>query len=426
VIGAFLERYKKEYDFYDRAARLVRERLEASLGTSGVRCIVTSRAKDPSRLGEKVRQRNSSEKYSSVDQIFDSIVDLAGVRVALYFPGERDLVDGTIVKLFRLTEERKDFPKEGKQKEGKRFSGYSARHYRVHLKEEGLSQSDRRYLLAKVEIQVASVLMHAWSEVEHDLEYKPMEGELSEEEKAILDQLNGMVLAGEIALESLQRAGKRRVAESGNRFENHFELAAYLLSEVGDIEDKQVDEAGLGQVDDLFKLLRRTEIDTPKKLRKYLDSLHGNLELRPVSEQIIDTILAENPSYLEVYQTIQHESGKYSSQDEEVKHDDVYQQIGLFLESWWNLEHLTVSLPFYSANLKNGTPILQLVREVEKRGDSSLAGELGAIRRLRNELVHRGSSTTLPSSEYLVQARRQLDWIIGQVRQQFETNSEDN
>ncbi len=41
--------------------------------------------------------------------------------------------------------------------------------------------------------------MHAWSEVEHDLTYKPMQGTLSEEELSILDELNGLVLAGEIA-----------------------------------------------------------------------------------------------------------------------------------------------------------------------------------------------------------------------------------
>ena len=68
--------------------------------------------------------------------------------------------------------------------------------------------SEKRYCRARIEIQVASVLMHAWSEVEHDLIYKPLQGTLSKEELAILDELNGLVLAGEIALERLQAAGK--------------------------------------------------------------------------------------------------------------------------------------------------------------------------------------------------------------------------
>ncbi len=48
--------------------------------------------------------------------------------------------------------------------------------------------------------------MHSWAEVEHDLVYKPINGKLSDEEYAILDEINGLVLSGEIALERLQKA----------------------------------------------------------------------------------------------------------------------------------------------------------------------------------------------------------------------------
>ena len=72
--------------------------------------------------------------------------------------------------------------------------------------------------------------MHAWSEVEHDLVYKPMQGTLSEEELAILDELNGLVLTGEIALERLQAAGNERIQNSKATFANQFELASYLYN----------------------------------------------------------------------------------------------------------------------------------------------------------------------------------------------------
>ena len=64
------------------------------------------------------------------------------------------------------------------------------------MREESLDRSQKKYTTARIEIQVASVLMHAWSEVEHDLVYKPLQGTLSDEELAILDELNGLVLAG--------------------------------------------------------------------------------------------------------------------------------------------------------------------------------------------------------------------------------------
>ena len=44
---------------------------------------------------------------------------------------------------------------------------------RVQLKGASLGTAQQRYAEARVEIQVACVFMHAWSEVEHDLVYKP-------------------------------------------------------------------------------------------------------------------------------------------------------------------------------------------------------------------------------------------------------------
>ena len=43
VIEDFLARYRKEFDFYDQAARLVAQALGASLHAAGIRSIVTSR-----------------------------------------------------------------------------------------------------------------------------------------------------------------------------------------------------------------------------------------------------------------------------------------------------------------------------------------------------------------------------------------------
>ena len=71
------------------------------------------------------------------------------------------------------------------------------------MRDASLTDAQKRYADARIEIQVASLLMHAWSEVEHDLVYKPLQGGLSTDEYAILDELNGLVERGEIALERL-------------------------------------------------------------------------------------------------------------------------------------------------------------------------------------------------------------------------------
>jgi ppGpp synthetase/RelA/SpoT-type nucleotidyltranferase len=210
LIEEFIARYRREFDYYDQTARLVAQTLDANLQSAGIRSMVTSRAKSHTRLEAKVRQRARTKTYTTLEEISADVVDLAGARVALYFPGERDQVDRLVKQLFSLLEPPKEFPTNAKTTYKKRFSGYWATHYRVQFKESSLGAAQQRYTEARVEIQVASVLMHAWSEVEHDLVYKPFEGTLSDEEYAILDELNGLVMAGEIALERLQRAGEVR------------------------------------------------------------------------------------------------------------------------------------------------------------------------------------------------------------------------
>ncbi len=233
VVDLFIEAYRKEFDYYEKLAKTVGAKLEDALNESGVRAIVSHRAKGVDSLQRKLRKRDAEEafeRYKSVSDIYKDIVDLAGVRVALYFPGDIDVVTNIIDGLF-LVNHSKHFPTYTPQSEQgvyeKRFNGYHAKHFRVKL-EDG-----SRYANSLVEIQVASVLMHAWSEVEHDLVYKPMSGGASKEELMILDEINGMVIAGNIALERLQAAIGERVNSVNYIFKNHYELAAYISKELG-------------------------------------------------------------------------------------------------------------------------------------------------------------------------------------------------
>ena len=85
--------------------------LENALQAAGIRAIVTSRAKAPGRLKSKVLIRNSrrSVPYKNMREIYEDIADLCGVRVSLYFPGDRDKADSLINDLFTLLE-TKQFP----------------------------------------------------------------------------------------------------------------------------------------------------------------------------------------------------------------------------------------------------------------------------------------------------------------------------
>lgn len=315
VIDDFIAQYSREYDYYLEAARLCAQQLETVLGRGGIRAIVTYRAKRADRLRRKVERRENEKKYKNVRQISRDIVDLAGVRIALYFPEDSEEVSRLIEDQFTQVRPMRQFPQHGAQNPAssparlKRFAGYSANHFLVQLKEEHLGRGQERYVETPIEIQVASVLMHAWAEVEHDLAYKSPNGELSKDEYAILDEINGLVLAGEIALDRLQEAVRRRVSVDERGIRNHFELAAFLNDR---IEEKfpKADEPQIGRVDVLLRFLELGELNQPEEISRLVARLDPDTERRPIVEQMVDMELWEHPEMHDVYAQARRETNR--------------------------------------------------------------------------------------------------------------------
>lgn len=296
LLASFSERYAKEYDYYERSSALARQKLEALVQEYGIRAIVSHRAKDPSRLISKIRQRSVERNYKAVGQIYSDIVDLAGVRIALYFPDQRNKVKEIIENNFDVIGSKKEFPEDVKGKyKNKKFSGYWATHYRVKLGDLPNTADALRYEDAQIEIQIASVLMHAWSEVEHDLVYKPLDGDLSETEHQLLDQINGLVLAGETALEQLQVARQRRVAEQDKKFRDHFELADFLSGAMPSDDAAVGDSSLLGSSERLFNLLATVDKNTPRQVKDLLDIVGVDIENKlGIADKIYEKVYSEN------------------------------------------------------------------------------------------------------------------------------------
>lgn len=303
LINQFIENYKKKMPFYETAARLAAGQLEAVLRSAGIRAIVTYRVKNPGRLKSKVLRRNGrrEQPYGSLREIYGDLADLAGVRVSLYFPGDRVKADGLIGDLFEIME-TKQFPDESRPPTyNKRFSGYWANHYRARMKAENLKDNQKKYADARVEIQVASVLMHAWSEVEHDLVYKPLQGTLSDEELAILDELNGLVLAGEIAMERLQSAGNERVKNRNAAFGSQYDLASYLYNYLSSNFRPEDIELRMGNIELLHRLITSLGMNAPKSVEPVLKTVRFEKDRRNISQQIIDQIITGDDRRYTVY-----------------------------------------------------------------------------------------------------------------------------
>jgi len=389
--------------------------LDSNLQSAGVRAIVTSRAKSPTRLETKVRQRAIKTPYTTVEAIYDDIVDLAGVRVALYFPAEREQVGRVIKSLFVPVADPKEFPTAAQPTYKKRFSGYWATHYRVRLPETLLNESQKRYTEAKVEIQVASVLMHAWSEVEHDLVYKPLQGKLSADEYAILDELNGLVLAGEIALERLQRAGELRVSAHDREYTNHYDLASSLLEMARDkLDGLDIHDSALGRVDLLFELLRELNLNTPDHVTVYVTALHSDFERRPLAEQVIDQVLSEESSRYALFERIRMlDVPALSLTNSDVVRWSQSDAIGQFMSLWIEYEKLIRNYAASKGAGGQGIPSIRILRLVDDvPPDVQESAE--RLRRFRNQLVH---GIEVPDADYIRGQATELGHLVKRVEQ---------
>jgi ppGpp synthetase/RelA/SpoT-type nucleotidyltranferase len=151
---------------YRLLSKKTKEFLSTILSSNGiVPHSITSREKAPEDLREKITRAGEVP-----DALFNGITDLAGVRIIAYFPSDVDRIVPLIEKEFNI---------DSKHSMDKRLSsdpaifGYASVHFVVEFRPERLKLPE--YALfdkMKCEIQVRTILQHAWAEIEHDIVYK--------------------------------------------------------------------------------------------------------------------------------------------------------------------------------------------------------------------------------------------------------------
>jgi ppGpp synthetase/RelA/SpoT-type nucleotidyltranferase len=396
-IEGFLTQFSTQVDFYKEAAAICRSQLEQILKERAIRAIVTDRVKREDRLEAKLKSRNEIRPYQNIDEIYDDIADLAGVRVALYFPASRIEVCEIINSLFQV-EQKKEFPIQDAPRRqsdtyDKRFDGYFADHYRIRLQPSSLNVDVRRYVTARIEVQVASVLMHAWAEVEHDLIYKPMSGKISRDEHQILDELNGLVLSAELALERLQTAVENRVNALNAVFNNHYELGAFL-HELLPNTPKTSRTVQIGNVDILFELLKAANANTKKDVENLFKALGEGVEAAPLAGQLLDLFILEKPELSDKFDSL-------LARRAQLNENDAYARaFTKFLMSWANLER-SLMKPGRNFLLWSRLPEINELARFDQQ-------KLMRLRQMRNSLVH---GIELPTIDQLMDASFDLEHL---------------
>ena len=125
---------------------------------------ITSRLKSRESLAEKIDRKQG--KYTHISDI----TDIVGVRIITYYSEDVDKIAEIIEREFDVDTENSIDKRESLEPD--RF-GYCSVHYVVKMSPNRLVLPEyKAFEGMKCEIQIRSVLQHAWAEIEHDIGYK--------------------------------------------------------------------------------------------------------------------------------------------------------------------------------------------------------------------------------------------------------------
>lgn len=164
-----LAEYNQQIGTYQDLATTAASLLAQMLQGEGVQLhSITNRCKSSKSLAGKLAIPEKS--YNQLSEI----TDLAAVRITTYFAEDVDRVAAVVEKEFDIDEA--DSTDKRKLLDPDRF-GYQSLHYVASVTTDRCRLVEySRFKEKRLEIQIRSILQHAWAEIEHDLGYKSADG----------------------------------------------------------------------------------------------------------------------------------------------------------------------------------------------------------------------------------------------------------
>ncbi len=168
VVREAVRVYAEQHPELTRAGAEAVALVQGLLDEAGINYLsVTGRTKSVPSFAEKATR--TQDGRSLYDDPLTDITDLLGVRVITYVRDDVDAVADVLAEQVTVQDDR-DWGQETAS-EG-RF-GYASRHLMIALDPARESHPDFAHLRGRAaQVQVRTVLQHAWAEFEHDIRYK--------------------------------------------------------------------------------------------------------------------------------------------------------------------------------------------------------------------------------------------------------------
>ncbi|TAM44084.1 MAG: hypothetical protein EPN53_17070 [Acidobacteria bacterium] len=169
-----VEAYQRVRPLYEDFAEVVRDILQEALRNASIKVAsIEARAKTIDSFGAKAAEPTDDDpNQPKYPDPMMQITDLAAARVITFFLATISKVDSIIASQFTIRERTDKSALLLKEEK----LGYHSVHYVVELRDNRTELPEySRYRSLRAEIQLRTVLQHAWAEIEHDIQYKSLE-----------------------------------------------------------------------------------------------------------------------------------------------------------------------------------------------------------------------------------------------------------
>lgn len=153
----FLSVFEQKKDLYKDFGKSLKQILQKLLDTNNIKYQnITSRVKEKESLKNKIEAKLDIQELTDIN-------DLVGCRIILYLERDIEIIRNLLQKEFEIIKLKNKFS----------VDSYNAYHIIIKLKDDRLNLIEySKFKNLKCEIQLTTVLFHAWSEMAHDMIYK--------------------------------------------------------------------------------------------------------------------------------------------------------------------------------------------------------------------------------------------------------------
>lgn len=213
VVARSLKHYSVLLPRLTAASEAIGDAIRARLRDDGLNHhTVQARVKDPGSVKEKLDRLTADGRFK-YERGLEQLDDLIGVRIIMFL--EPDIAD-VATALKGQFSCREDDDKTSSQRRNGQI-GYAGRHLILEVAAGNVPVGCQTFVGERFEVQIRTVLQHAWAAFEHDIRYKGLAEANAEVDRAFT-MASTLIELADAQFSAINDIVKRRQAESTAEF----------------------------------------------------------------------------------------------------------------------------------------------------------------------------------------------------------------